>query len=104
MELNNYDLGWIVGFLEGEGSFQAKKIREGESRRHAAIVVVSTELESLNKIKNLIGGKLYGPYNSKHKTVLRNTKNPKQFWIWNIAKHKEAIDMMNYLKSHLSQR
>ncbi len=53
MSISMRDLGWTAGFLEGEGSFTLS----GLNPRTSATQV---ELDPLNKLVDLFGGKIYG--------------------------------------------
>ena len=100
--LDDLNKGWVIGFLEGEGSFIAWK--SSKKYLYAKVQVLSTEEESLLKLQALIGGTINGPYQSSHSTVLRNTKTPKPYWTWRISKQKEVLNFMNDIKPYLSKR
>lgn len=62
------DIGWLAGFIEGEGTIDA-------SRRHA-LVFATTDADVAERAVRLLGGNLNGPYARalpKHKPVWRGT-------------------------------
>src|SRR5262245_34912045 len=79
------EIGWVVGFLEGEGSFQAK----GNVIR---VSVSQVQLEPLERLRRYIGGHIYR---------VRAKKGPIHHWTLN---GKAAALMMEFLLPDLSPR
>lgn len=63
---------WFTGLFEGEGSF--KILKEKYVR---GIVIPSTDLDVLEKVKSFFGGEIY-------KTSKRK-KHWKESWVWSLA-------------------
>ena len=49
------DLHWLAGILEGEGYF-------GSSTQNMLVACDMTDLDVMQRISSITGGKLYGPY------------------------------------------
>lgn len=52
MELTDIDLGWVAGFIEGEGSFQWARVTP-------SVTVSQVQREPLEKLLKLCGGNIY---------------------------------------------
>lgn len=57
--MNKEDLAWAAGFFEGEGHVKAAK--RGKNKWFA-VEVAQVYREPLDKLVNIFGGKVYGPY------------------------------------------
>lgn len=57
--MNKFELGWVVGFLEGEGTFGCT----GRTRSSARVQAWQVQKEPLKRLANYTKvGKVYGPY------------------------------------------
>jgi len=71
------DLSWLVGILEGEGSFGAST--NDDKYFHVWLSVSMTDKDILNKVSKLVGlGKIMGPY-------IRANKSWKPVWVWRLS-------------------
>lgn len=67
MELDDFDLGYVLGLLIGEGYFG------GGNRESSASIVVTLHADDpqpLFALAGLLGGRLYGPYHSNGRRSL----------------------------------
>ena len=61
LDLN--DLRWLAGWLEGEGCFSLhKQIHAGKLYQYPRIVAGSTDKDVLQRVAQLLGVKVLGPY------------------------------------------
>lgn len=93
------NLHWLAGWLEGEGTFVATSGRAANGVRYRRVTVrgVSTDLEVVKKVHSLAGvGRIYGPY--KYGT------NKQQNWQWAICKREEALSFMRLIRPLMSTR
>jgi len=98
--MNNFEKGWVIGFLEGEGCFTSHK---NNGYKHIRILAASTDLDALEKLQTIAGGNLNGPYGmSKHNNL--KVKNPKPYYQWSLHKQKEVTKLLEVIKPHLSSR
>lgn len=73
--LSEFELGWIVGLLEGEGSFGV--ICQGGRYASLRLRVVSTDLDVLERAQVLVGGRI-----NNHARSRRDAGRPrKQAWV-----------------------
>lgn len=64
--MNRDDLLWLSGFLEGEGCFTRVLGRSGKKEVwHAKVAVENTDEDVMQRVKQLIGAKMLGAYESK---------------------------------------
>ena len=80
--LDFFELGWIVGFLEGEGSFMLTKTAKYPA---PLVVAVQVEIEPVLKLYNWFGGAL------NHRE--RKDPNHNDIWRWQIYGQKAAFVM-----------
>lgn len=86
---------WATGWLEGEGSFLARKHREGQWE--CGLQGTSTDEDVLMKVRRVLGGKIYGPYrpkNPKHKPVVR----------WTLYSQAGLLKLLPKMRQHLGRR
>lgn len=76
MNLTEYDLGWVVGIIEGEGSFGYVSSAQYPTR-YIRIRVASTDLDILERLHELLGGTIavHGEARDRRKAS----------WVWTIA-------------------
>lgn len=89
--MNDIDFGWIIGIIEGEGSF---------SNDRRCIVVGSTDEFVVKRLQELCGGNVYGPtyYGSKRKD------HWKPFYQWRLGGWENVSLIADCIKPFLSPR
>ena len=93
-EIGPGDVGWVSGFLEGEGCFNLFNDRGTVRTR---IAVTNTDYESILKLKNILGR---GNISSKCKKYKPQHKDK---WIWTVSGN-QAKEIMSLIYTHMSQR
>jgi hypothetical protein len=58
-DLSPFDLGWLVGWLEGEGCFTLTNSQHGLRRSYVGIQVGSTDLDTAQKAASLLDAKIH---------------------------------------------
>ena|SRR5438105_5472990 len=82
------EIGWVAGFLEGEGYF-------GRHYR-PEISAAQVNREALDHLQRLVGGTITGPYSHKN-------PNHRPYWLWRLST-SAAAGLMMTLYSLLSQK
>ena len=102
LTLQGYDLGWVVGFLEGEGSFICATIkpRGRFPRGNYVFCVVASQVQRqpLEKLQELVGmGRI-----SK---ALKHNENPRAalFFRWSLTGER-GREFAKYLLPYMSPR
>lgn len=100
--LNDFDLGWLSGMIEGEGCFYCKEsnstLKNGKyCYPLAGFALMSTDLDIMQKLSLLLNIKLNGPYYKGGK------KKRKTVWSVQIT-GAHAILIMNHFKPFLGKR
>lgn len=100
--LNQFDLGWLVGLIEGEGCFYCKESKCKLSTGTycyplAGFALMSTDYDVMQRFSALMDIQLKGPYYEKNK------KERKVVWTTQITGNK-AVVIMNVLRSYLGSR
>lgn len=90
----NADVAWAAGFLEGEGTFRA-----GTGTKLLSIDAHQVQLQPLERLQRVLGGKIYGPRFRKTPTG----KDAQPCYIW-YAFNEEADAAMSLLRSELSPK
>lgn len=90
--LTSESLGWVTGWLEGEGSF-------GIYTNLPRISAQSTDKDVLDMLVLLIGGTTNGPYQRQGKRYI----NSKPYYSWHLD-DVVALEVMNSIYPLMSQR
>ena len=87
--MTSEDFGWVVGFLEGEGSF--RRAKDGTLSVHAGQV----NKEPLDRLQSLLGGSVY-PASAEYQRK-RGVK-ASDSWTWVIRSGEAAKLMLSSYK------
>lgn len=91
-EMSPFELGWVVGLFEGEGSISTP------IRRRIQIQLSSTDEDTLTRLRDFTGvGNIY-------KLGRRPQAHYKQVWMWTAQKHGDAIPLLELILPHLGER
>jgi len=97
-QLSDLDLGWIAGFLEGEGTFG--RYKTNGKHAYARVVCGSSDLDQIERLQTLLGG-----VGTIHKTKVREGReHHKPFWNWQLSAGKQAEGVMRLVYPHMSPR
>jgi hypothetical protein len=96
------ELGWVAGYLEGEGCFQLAKSHErkdGSIYRIPIVNVGCTDLDALLKLQAYTGlGVVRGPYTDpKH-------PNWKPKYTWRVSRNRDAVYLMELVLPYMCTR
>ena len=62
IKLSDFDLGWLVGILEGEGCFTADRHDAKYETRYLRITLAMTDEDVMKRAATLLGARVMGPY------------------------------------------
>ena len=82
--------GWIVGMLEGEGSFYAR--RRSDRLSEFWIEVCSNDSQTPERLQELLGGKIYGPYGDRTYTK------------WRLHRRSDVLSILPLIRDSLCPR
>lgn len=91
--MDDKTLGWVAGFLEGEGSF----LHPNKNGSTVVVCATQVQLDPLERLKNLYGGSIY------LKTKTKGRPNEKPRYVWTIT-GKRAANIMWSILSIMSPR
>ena len=93
-ELSDFDKGWIVGFLEGEGSFVLHVTGNERQYSYPRIQVAQVQKEPIERLQRLLGG-------ASH---LRSKREPThaRCWMWYLT--TDAGPTMRSMQEHFSPK
>ena len=95
-KLSEFDLGWVVGIVEGEGGIglYSKGKRDGKLPR---IAVGMTDQDTIRRLHAVVGaGYVLGPY--------QTTPDRKPYWRWAVENRDDVMDLLHEMRPHLSVR
>jgi hypothetical protein len=92
-DVDTYDLGWLVGLLEGEGSFI---FHQTPSHRQFTIQVVTCDRDVATRVATLLRANVRGPYMSARST--------KPFYRVGMSRRAEVLEWCRKLRPLLSER
>src|SRR3990167_7517387 len=92
-----FKLGWVVGFLEGEGNFLSVGSRCSRTARELRCEASQVQLEPLQRLVRYAGiGKVQGPF-------IRKRKNHQPIYSWRVY-GSAAATFMETIRPHMSPR
>ena len=93
--MDDFELGYVVGLYEGEGTFTAGRLRRNWRRGRPRIRVSMRDLDPLEKLQRYTG-----------MGTLREGKTPKgyPYYRWQVGKVHEAFALAAEMYPHLSRR
>ena len=95
--MTDTQLGWVAGFLEGEGCFY---IRRNGKWHYPSIRVQSVDVDALEKLRNFTGvGWVYGPYEPR-----RNGISKQRYWCWALDSRDQVNMLLKKILPLMSQR
>lgn len=96
-DLGDYELGWLVGILEGEGWFRfGAQPRNGTIIYNWGICITSTDKDVIEHVAQIFGTKVSGP---------RYERNPdRPLWHTGLWIRARVIELCSLLHPHMSLR
>jgi hypothetical protein len=93
------DLYWLAGFLEGEGNFYFgdNLHKDGHSNKQFCIGAGSTDKDVIERAAKLMGSKVYGPYK-------KNKGKDKDCYQLRISKREKVLSLCILLYPLMGQR
>lgn len=97
-DLSDYELGWLVGILEGEGCFSIGMDKRRKHREKKVRVQLQMgDAEIIAKLIRITGlGNVGGPYKTRSKVHT-------PMWGWNLG-HDDSLQIMALVYDHMSAR
>lgn len=93
--LTDFELGWVAGLLEGEGSFFLARNKERGTLK-SRISMQSTDKDVLERLHVTTGvGILY---------AVGEREGKKPCWGWNLDRRADLVELANLLRPHMSIR
>jgi len=93
--ISDFDLGWFVGILEGEGSISCR-YNSKSGYLCAELTVSSTDEDVIDRLHTIYPGK------SKYVKVYEN--HYKTQYVWAVTSRQGIRTIVNKIKDHLSIR
>src|SRR3990167_2660157 len=102
--MTDFELGWVVGFLEGEGCFACWVQKTGTPHtggsRSLSVICDQVQKEPLDRLMRFTGaGKVLGPYTTNKPDG--NNRQPIHSWRAHTA---AASQLMETIRPHMSPR
>jgi hypothetical protein len=99
--LTEFDLGWVVGILEGEGCFGTYEDKRRPSTFTVKIQMESTDYDVVIRLNSLIPGRIWeSNYPSKQKAF----PNAKPSWRWAISNKAKVKSLCKLIYPYMSKR
>ncbi len=96
--LNDFELGWVAGLIEGEGCFTIKKSkRKNGFSCQPQLKVSMTDEDVVRRLASLI------PVGNVLRAG-RKTKGGKDVWMWTLTNSQALIDLMIVIRLLMGER
>lgn len=99
--LNDFNLGWIVGILEGEGCFGAYADSRRPSTFSVKIQMESTDYDVVVRLNSLVPGRVW---ESNYPSKTKSFPNAKPSWRWAISDKSSVKELCIKLYPYMSER
>lgn len=90
--MNEIDIAWAAGLLEGEGSFTFK----GSGRTAVRVHCQMTDRDILERLQGIFGGQIY--------EVAKRKNHWKDCWVWILTKEEESVRCVEMILPHMGFR
>ena len=87
--LDPFNLGWVVGILDGEGCFSLKK-------RSICITCGMTDRDTILRLQAVVGG------GTLNEPLVRENRKPN--YVWNLSVREDVVGLLAQIKPHMSKR
>lgn len=96
-KLSDFDLGWLVGIIDGEGWIGSNKDMRG-GLPYPTIKVCMTDEDSVVRLHEMTGVGTFRPYTGKQK------EHHKDAWCWTVATESDVLCILAQIQPHMSLR
>lgn len=101
LNLNEFEIGWIAGLLEGEGTFVVSFDPRRKGTYNVKIQVEMTDKDTIEKLNSIYPGRVWeSNYPSKYKRF----PNAKPSWRWAISSKDKTKELATIIYPHMSSR
>lgn len=94
-EISDFDLGWFVGIIEGEGSINAH-INKKSGYLCTELTVSSTDEDLIDRLHSI--------YPGKSKYVKEYKNHYKTQWIWSLTKREDIRTVVGKILPYMMNR
>lgn len=98
--MNDIELGWVAGILEGEGYFCVYKVRPDPDDTYYQISIRCnmTDEDVIRRLLSVVGaGRVRGPYENKG-------KGTKPMFAYELQRRRELIPLLEAIRPHMGER
>lgn len=96
-----FDLGWLVGILEGEGAFVVSYDPRRKGTYNVKIQVEMTDKDMIDRIQMLYPGRVW---ESNYPSKLKAFPNAKPSWRWAISRKDQTKELATLIYPYMSDR
>lgn len=101
--ISDFDLGWLVGIIEGEGTFSVSRARKTDRFYRPRIGINTTDKDVIERVQSIAGGTVVGPVKNFHPRTGR-TDDVKDMWRWNLYSETKVREVFGLIIPHLCER
>ena len=103
MEKQNeqFDLGWVVAILEGEGCFGAYSDSRHPSTFYVKVQMESTDYDTVMHLNSLVPGRVW---ESTYPSRTKRFKNVKRSWRWALSDKESVKELCIKVYPYMSER
>ena len=94
-DISDFDLGWFVGIIEGEGSINAH-INSKSGYLCTELTVSSTDEDLIDRLHSI--------YPGKSEYVKEYKNHYKTQWIWSVTKREDIRTVVNKILPYMMNR
>lgn len=103
LSLSEFELGWVSGLLDGEGSFGLGSSAHRKDEPTARTLIITcgmTDPDTIERLKSVTG---IGNVNTEKRRDPRRA-NSKQMYIWQVGRRADVVALLQAIQPHMSTR
>lgn len=99
--LQGFELGWIVGLLDGEGCFGAYQDKRRPTTWAVKVQMECTDLDTVEKLNELVPGRIW---ESTYPSRTKNFPVVKRSWRWAISDKTKVKELCSQILPYMCKR
>lgn len=99
--MTEFELGWVIGLIEGEGAFVASQDKRRPTTYSVKIQVEMTDKDMIYRLNELVPGRVW---ESNYPSRAKRFPNAKPSWRWAISDKQRVKQLIEITYPYMSIR
>ena len=102
--MSDFELGWVCGILDGEGSFTLGAMshrKRDVGARQIQITCAMTDLDTIERLESVTG---VGNVTIGRRNKVEGREHHKEIFVWSVTRRKDSVWLLRQIQPHMSER